>query len=77
MNQSALIGGALLAGFALFIASRDRLTTYGRILWGAKPASHNTPAETPAESSSIVGPGSLLDDFGPNLSLPNLSDLFG
>ena len=81
MNQSAIIGGALLAGFALFIASRDRLSVYGRVLWGAKPEAHATGSnpETPAVGGAIVGPGSILDDWGPNidLHLPDLSDMFG
>lgn len=42
MNQSAILGGALLAGFVLFLAARDRLTVYERVLWGAKPDAHQT-----------------------------------
>lgn len=49
MNQSALIGGALLAGFALFITSRNRLSTYGRILWGAKPSTHSEGGEVSSD----------------------------
>lgn len=74
MNQSAVLGGALLAGFALFIASRNRLTTYGRVLWGAKPESHaGGETETPAPGSTansvpntIAGAtlGQWAQDFG-------------
>lgn len=46
MNQSTLIGGALLAAFALFITSRSRLSSYGRILWGEKPDAHSTTTST-------------------------------
>lgn len=80
MNQSAIIGGALLGGFALFLAARDRLSVYGRVLWGDKPAAHNsaaTSSESATGETPLIGPGSILDDFGPNIDLPDLSDLFG
>lgn len=71
MNQSALIGGALLGAFALFIASRNRLSTYGRVLWGAKPASHDTPASEPKSPTQGAIPGTgnfdpldILGDYG-------------
>lgn len=51
MNQSALVGGALLAGFALFLAARDRLTVYGNVLWGA-PSAGNGPA--PSTGSAVI-----------------------
>lgn len=70
MNQSAIIGGALLAGFALFVTSRNRLSTYGAIMWGAKPAGHgetlssNTPIsdrpKLPGGGTDYVW-GDLLD----------------
>ena len=65
MNQSALIGGTLLAGFALFIASRNRLSVYGRILWGDKPAAHSQDESTaPKEDDGFTLPSlPTLDDF--------------
>lgn len=70
MNQSALIGGALLAGFALFLAARDRLTVYGSVLWGAKPGSGE-----PAPSTAVQPlPGSIFGDF---LSNPLMSPIPG
>lgn len=67
MNQSALIGGALLAGFALFIASRDRLTTYGRILWGAKPDSHSSTDESSSGSVANNIAGNVFGDWAKDL----------
>lgn len=76
MNQSALIGGALLAGFALFLASQDRLSAYGRVLWGSKPASHqeaDKAAPDDATGFDILDP---LGDWG--YSLPEvIGDLEG
>lgn len=72
MNQSAIIGGVLLAGFALFLASRNRLSVYGRIMWGAKPASHSggeiterpklPSGSTDYEWSDIFKPGEVLEN---------------
>lgn len=70
MNQSALIGGALLAGFGLFLASRNRLPAYGRIMWGAKPASHDTASEEKSPTAGILpgttefDPLDILGDYG-------------
>lgn len=35
MNQSGTIAAALLAGFVLYLAARDRLKVYAAVLWGA------------------------------------------
>lgn len=76
LNQSTLIGGALLAAFVLFITSRDRLSSYGRILWGEKPEAH-APGAAAADKNSaantIAGAtlggwaqdlGATMDQFG-------------
>ena len=69
MNQSAIIGGALLAGFAMFLASRDRLSVYSRVLWGDKPAAGTATPEKEADSAlggfgfDIPSPGDLLGDL--------------
>ena len=68
MNQSAILAAALLAGFGLFIASRDRLPVYARILWGDKPGTHQEPEET--NSDDTLGFGDAFKDF----ELPRLSD---
>jgi len=76
LNQSAIIGGTLLAGFALFLSARDRLGAYGRILWGAKPAAHNEPPSKSPTAGAIPGTGNFdpLDIFG-NYGL-GVGDLF-
>jgi hypothetical protein len=43
VTQSAYIGGALVAGFALFLAARGRLTTYAAVLWGQGDAATLPP----------------------------------
>ena len=67
MSQSALIGGALLAGFALFVTARNRLPVYGAILWGT-PTGH---APEPVSPTAGVIPGTggfdpmdILGDYG-------------
>lgn len=67
MSQSAVIGGALLAGFVLFLAARNRLTVYERVLWGAKSA----PA--PAAKSGGSG-GSDLAGTAADIAKAFLSD---
>lgn len=37
MSQSSLMVGLLLAAFVLFIAARQRLGTYGSVVFGPKP----------------------------------------
>lgn len=78
MNQSALIGGALLAGFALFIASRNRLSVYGRVLWGAKPDSHNEAAQEQEAEKALPGPLDMLRNYGHSdiPALPGPLDIF-
>ena len=48
MSQSSVIAASLLAGFVLYLAANDRLSTYAAVLWG------NTKAPLP---SSQVPPG--------------------
>lgn len=62
MNQSAILAASLLAGFGLFIASRDRLPLYAAILWGEKPGT--APADEPSMIEETLG-----------FELPDLSDL--
>lgn len=75
MNQSAIIGGALLAGFAMFLASQDRLSAYARVLFGDKPGTHGAGGEPKAtgdsDETNLFGLPDL--DFG----LPTLDDLEG
>lgn len=89
MNQSALIGGALLAGFVLFLAARDRLTVYGDVLFagqaaapqGANVGGATTTAGNAPGSQGSSGSGNYLDDLlkwgtSPHLpSLPPIPDL--
>lgn len=89
MNQSALVTGALLAGFVLFLAARDRLTVYGDVLFGsaaAAPGGANvggatTTAGNAPGSAGAAGSSGYLDDLlkwgtQPHLpSLPPLPDL--
>lgn len=51
MNQSGTIAAALLAGFVLYLAARDRLKVYAAVLWG------DTEAPLPSSSKSIPGFG--------------------
>jgi hypothetical protein len=37
VSQSAIILGALLAGFVLYLAAKNRLGTYVAVLWGPTP----------------------------------------
>jgi hypothetical protein len=75
MNQSALIGGALLVGFALFLASRDRLSAYSRVLWGSKPAAHQEAAKSPSDEAAGFDIMDPLGDWG--YSLPEIVDDLG
>lgn len=75
MNQSALTAGALLAGFALFLAARDRLSTYGAILWGAaapsgdKPLDRGTSKPVPSVLTGQTNPMDVLNTM-PQLNPP-------
>ena len=42
MSQSSWIAAALLAGFMLFLAARNRLSAYTAVLWGATAAPEPT-----------------------------------
>jgi len=63
MNQSAIIGGSLLAGFALFLAARNRLSAYGRVMVGSKPATHEG-GEAGADSNAKENSFDILDPLG-------------
>lgn len=74
MNQSGTIAAALLAGFVLYLAARDRLKVYAAVLWG------NTEAQLPSHSSAV--PGFDVSPAGgaggsPGLSLPGLGGAGG
>lgn len=64
MNQSSFIITALLAGFILYLAAKNRLTAYTAVLWGAAPAPASLASTTGANSpqsnisNSIFGAGS-------------------
>lgn len=65
MNQSAFIGGALLAGFVLYLAANNRLQTYAAVLWGATNSALPTEAAgATGVSGSTHGGGSVTDVIG-------------
>ena len=76
MNQSAILAASLLAGFGLFIASRDRLPLYTAILWGEKPGA--VEADEPSMIEETLGfelpdlDGLNSDELG-----KALNDLYG
>lgn len=83
MNQSAILAASLLAGFGLFVASRDRLPVYARILWGEKPGTHSEGTQSEGEESGVDS--DWFSDWGPfgqaenymrrgELELPDLPD---
>jgi hypothetical protein len=43
MNQSTFLGGALLAGFILYLAAKNRLSAYGAVFSGGKTAVETEP----------------------------------
>jgi len=49
MSQSSYITAMLLAGFIIFVAAKNRLSTYTAILWGATTA--------PKPSGGLFGGG--------------------
>lgn len=49
MSQSAFIAAALLAGFVLWLAAKNRLGVYTGVLWG------NTADPTPSGGASSGG----------------------
>jgi hypothetical protein len=55
VTQSAFIFGALLAAFVLFLAARDRLSTYAGVIWGA-------PSAAPLKSSGSGSSGGSTKD---------------
>jgi hypothetical protein len=65
VSQSAIIGGALLFAFVLFLAARNRLAAYGAVLWGA--VSSGAPATT--------GPGVSVGAAGSTAAAPTASQL--
>lgn len=65
MNQSALTAGALLAGFALFLTARDRLSVYGAVLWGAKPTGTASADKPLDRGTSAPVPSVLTDSSNP------------
>ena len=62
MSQSGVIGAALLAGFVLFLAARDRLKVYTGVLWGDTSAPLPS-AQTQAAAKDSGGDG-ILPDLG-------------
>jgi hypothetical protein len=59
MSQSTFIAGALIAGFVLFLAARNRLSTYAAVLWGstAAPVPQPTIAQGAASAASQATSG--------------------
>lgn len=78
MNQSGFIFGALLAGFVLFIAARERLPLYASVVWGpapAQPSAGGAGGSAGSSGGSIGGAvGHVILDF---LGLGSLGDLAG
>lgn len=77
MNQSAIIAAAIFAGFGLFVASRDRLPLYARILWGEKPGSYaSVPGGSEEEDDHFFGeftPFGQIERALPKLDLPEFN----
>ena len=58
MSQSEWIGGAIIAGFLIFLAMKGKLATYWRLLTGGgtgKAASSGAGASTGSTIGGIVG----------------------
>lgn len=74
MNQSAILTGALIGGLVLFLAARDRLPVYARILWGDKPKTHGKAeeGEQSSENNGKLDWGDLVRPFGYLDALPDL-----
>lgn len=53
MGTSSFLVAALLGGFVLYLAQKNRLAVYTGVLWGAAPA----PAAPASTSSSSSGSG--------------------
>lgn len=64
----------MVAGFALFLASRDRLSAYARILWGDKPESHvqQEPQGEDGYTFDEFTPFGQIERALPKLDLPSL-----
>lgn len=70
MTQSGYIAGALLLGFVLYLAAKNRLGVYASVFWGAAPgegslASTGASAAKQGISSALFGPS------GPTTEMQN------
>ncbi len=72
MNQSAILTGALIGGFVLFLAARDRLPVYARILWGDKPGTHSEASEGEKPKEDGFTFGDAFKPFGYLDALPDI-----
>jgi len=52
LNQSAVIVAALLAGFVLYLAAKNRLGVYVGVLWGPAPAVPTPGAATATNAAA-------------------------
>ena len=55
MSQSGYILAALLAGFVLYLAAKNRLGTYTSVLWGPAPAAPGGSASSSSWATSGIG----------------------
>jgi hypothetical protein len=74
VSQSTFIAGALIAGFVLFLAARNRLSTYAAVLWGSTGA--QVPATAPAAPMQ-GGNSSPLGSPDSNPLMQFLPDILG
>lgn len=51
MTQSGYIAGALLLGFVVYLAAKNRLGVYASVLWGGAGAT----ASAPAANNTVFG----------------------
>lgn len=74
MSQSTVIAAALLAGFVLFLAARNRLGAYVAVLWGATAAPEPAASSPSGSGSGGSSGGSILPSFP--YPIPGLGGIF-
>lgn len=76
MNQSAIIAASLLAGFVLFLAARNRLSTYVAVLWGPGAAvpdpNDNASMQQSVANAAPGSSGSVAGDISTALDISTL-----
>lgn len=82
MNQSGTIAAALLAGFVLYLAARDRLKVYAAVLWGAGGGAASAPSALTKTTDGAIdhylnGGTGIVHDIASSAELTALSGGFG